>query len=139
MHGAMQEVHTDVEHEKIYKKDDFFDMLSCEALGTSGANVSEYRSKAAEQKRIDMETFGGLGGVPRHHSHYHHHHGGGGGGGGYGQGRGGGSGYGQQGGGGRGYGAGGGGGVPPAGGRGGYSYQGAAAGGRGGPAGGRVS
>lgn len=51
----------------MYKKDDFFDMLSCEALGGGVTHATtatnDWRSKMIEQKRIDMETFGGLGGV----------------------------------------------------------------------------
>ena len=38
-----------------YKKDDFFDQLSCEALDRNE------RKPLSEQRRIDMETFGGLG------------------------------------------------------------------------------
>jgi uncharacterized membrane protein YgcG len=100
-------------HPAAYNKDDFFDMVSCEALdkmaafdGNQGGQFV-HRRNMHEQRAVDIETFGGLGGV----RHFHHRGrgrggrggrgyggrqgGGGGGGGGYG-------GYGQQGRGGRG-------------------------------------
>mmetsp|Transcript_38559 Transcript_38559/g.114536 ORF Transcript_38559/g.114536 Transcript_38559/m.114536 type:complete len:136 (-) Transcript_38559:2168-2575(-) len=46
-----------------YKKDDFFDMLSCDALERSE------RKPMSEQRRVDMETFGGLG--PNYGQHGH--------------------------------------------------------------------
>lgn len=46
----------DMDRDK-YKKDDFFDQLSCEALDRNE------RKPLSEQRRIDMETFGGLGAV----------------------------------------------------------------------------
>ncbi len=50
--------------EPTYKKDDFFDLLSCDALGGSAAGgPNDWRTKLMEQKRLDMETFGGLGGI----------------------------------------------------------------------------
>jgi hypothetical protein len=102
----LQEVET--ADNSAYKKDDFFDQLSCEALGMSAQAgackamllhnlvrssaahctkryhkhvhrrkgnlcmcscgwLADWRQKMLEQKKIDMETFGGLGGV-RHHS-----------------------------------------------------------------------
>ncbi|KAJ9515518.1 hypothetical protein QJQ45_021662, partial [Haematococcus lacustris] len=61
----------EVVRDGVYKKDDFFDMLSCEALGGGG---TDYRGKMMEQKKIDMETFGGLGAV-RHHSNSYNSHG----------------------------------------------------------------
>eukprot|EP00877_Chromochloris_zofingiensis_P013309 jgi/Chrzof1/8231/Cz03g02110.t1 len=83
----------------VYKKDDFFDMMSCEALdkmvhqGESDRQQHHHhpggRLTMAEQRRVDIETFGGVGGVRQ----WHHggrgrgrgHHGGRGGGrGGYG-------------------------------------------------------
>eukprot|EP00775_Hariotina_reticulata_P002566 gene2566-2868_t len=54
-----------------YNKDDFFDMVSCEALdkmqsmeGPSG----HHRRNMHEQRAVDIETFGGLGGM----RHLHH-------------------------------------------------------------------
>ncbi len=84
-----------------YTKDDFFDSMSCEALERlglgdnsgsgpppsmgAGGGRSHIGRSMAEQRRVDIETFGGLGGM-RHH--YHHRGGRGGrgrsgGGGGY--------------------------------------------------------
>eukprot|EP00200_Dunaliella_tertiolecta_P005535 CAMPEP_0202346162 /NCGR_PEP_ID=MMETSP1126-20121109/5074_1 /ASSEMBLY_ACC=CAM_ASM_000457 /TAXON_ID=3047 /ORGANISM="Dunaliella tertiolecta, Strain CCMP1320" /LENGTH=387 /DNA_ID=CAMNT_0048937537 /DNA_START=67 /DNA_END=1230 /DNA_ORIENTATION=- len=67
-----EEISKEVEistREQVYQKDDFFDCLSCEALERSnmGDQRGDWRQKLSEQKRLDMETFGGLGGV-RHHS-----------------------------------------------------------------------
>lgn len=92
-----------------YKKDDFFDTIGCAALEKLAIDTGAPRHgrNMAEQRQIDIETFGGLGGV-RHN--WHRGRGRGRGGGGYrGGGRGGGgSGGGYGGGGGRGYGGGGG-------------------------------
>lgn len=45
-----------------YAKDDFFDMMSCEALEklSLGGNTLEPRKSFQEQRKLDMETFGGL-------------------------------------------------------------------------------
>eukprot|EP00210_Caulerpa_lentillifera_P008886 g8478.t1 len=86
-----------------YAKDEFFDMMSCEALEklSMGGNTLEPRKSFQEQRKLDMETFGGIakdfrsrgrnrwgqrGGRGRGHGSY------GGGGGGYGMGYGGGGG-----------------------------------------------
>ena len=59
--------------EKVYEKDDFFDQLSCEALerlslggGGGGAGPGQPgklppRTRFAEQRKLDIETFGGTG------------------------------------------------------------------------------
>uniref|UniRef100_A0A061SHB9 Ffd and tfg box motifscontaining protein n=1 Tax=Tetraselmis sp. GSL018 TaxID=582737 RepID=A0A061SHB9_9CHLO len=85
--------------EKAYNKDDFFDSMSCEALERLAINESEDngrrgRMNYAEQRRIDMETFGGAGAqfrrpVNQHHGRGRHNSqaaGGGGGGGQHGRG-----------------------------------------------------
>mmetsp|Transcript_12655 Transcript_12655/g.27389 ORF Transcript_12655/g.27389 Transcript_12655/m.27389 type:complete len:406 (-) Transcript_12655:400-1617(-) len=46
-----------VEKDKVYQKDEFFDLISCEALERN------QRTTLQEQRKIDMETFGGLGGL----------------------------------------------------------------------------
>jgi hypothetical protein len=99
-----------------YKKDDFFDTIGCASLEKLAIDTGapRYGRNMAEQRAVDIETFGGLGGV-RHNWHRGRGRGrggyrgggrgggGGGGGGGYG-GRGGGGGYGGgRGGGGGGY------------------------------------
>jgi len=45
-----------------YAKDEFFDMMSCEALEklSLGGNTLEPRKSFQEQRKLDMETFGGL-------------------------------------------------------------------------------
>eukprot|EP00210_Caulerpa_lentillifera_P006767 g6466.t1 len=45
-----------------YAKDDFFDMMSCEALEklSMGGNTLEPRKSFQEQRKLDMETFGGI-------------------------------------------------------------------------------
>lgn len=61
-----------------YSKDDFFDLLSCDALRAGGAGGdNDWRTKLMDQKRLDLETFGGLGGV-RHGRGGGGRHGGGG-------------------------------------------------------------
>jgi protein LSM14 len=73
-----------------YNKDDFFDMMSCETLDKMGhAQAPDgMHNRRSMQRAVDIETFGGLGGV----RHFHHR--------GRGRGRGGGrGGYGRQGGG----------------------------------------
>lgn len=54
--------------DKVYEKDDFFDQLSCEALErlTIGSNSAAPgkpppRARFAEQRKLDIETFGGTG------------------------------------------------------------------------------
>lgn len=92
-------------HPAAYNKDDFFDMVSCEALEKMAAFEhagGAGRRNMHEQRQVDIETFGGAGAA----RHFHHRgRGRGRGRGGYGgrQGGGGGGGYyGQQGRGGRG-------------------------------------
>eukprot|EP01026_Neomeris_dumetosa_P025216 TRINITY_DN2077_c0_g1_i18.p2 TRINITY_DN2077_c0_g1~~TRINITY_DN2077_c0_g1_i18.p2 ORF type:complete len:414 (-),score=75.88 TRINITY_DN2077_c0_g1_i18:1366-2607(-) len=56
------------EHEQVYKKDDFFDEISCEALEKQAAQDAggisdDVRRKMQEQRKLDLETFGGLGGL----------------------------------------------------------------------------
>lgn len=50
-----------------YKKDDFFDSMSCEALEKMNidhqARREDYRTRIADQRKVDAETFGGLGSV----------------------------------------------------------------------------
>eukprot|EP00798_Chlamydomonas_sp_ICE-L_P003356 gene3356-13386_t len=60
--------------------DDFFDAISCEALESGGR--TDWRHRMAAQRNVDMETFGGLGGVRQHHSINYRGRGSGGGGGG---------------------------------------------------------
>lgn len=45
-----------------YAKDEFFDMMSCEALEklSMGGNTLEPRKSFQEQRKLDMETFGGI-------------------------------------------------------------------------------
>ncbi|GMH42978.1 hypothetical protein BSKO_10900 [Bryopsis sp. KO-2023] len=45
-----------------YAKDEFFDTMSCEALEKMnlGGNTNEPRRTFAEQRKVDLETFGGL-------------------------------------------------------------------------------
>ena len=72
----LQEVKPELEKEsapseKVYEKDDFFDKLSCEALerlnvGGDGAGPGQtgklpLRTRFAEQRKLDIETFGGTG------------------------------------------------------------------------------
>ena len=74
--AGLQEVKPEVEKEstpseKVYEKDDFFDQLSCEALerlslGGGGAGPGQPgklppRTRFAEQRKLDIETFGGTG------------------------------------------------------------------------------
>lgn len=72
--GVLQEVKPEVQsesapNEKVYEKDDFFDQLSCEALerlnvgGEGGPQQSRPppRARFAEQRKLDIETFGGTG------------------------------------------------------------------------------
>ncbi|KAF6264508.1 Scd6-like Sm domain-containing protein [Scenedesmus sp. NREL 46B-D3] len=114
--AALREAEQSVKgHPAAYNKDDFFDMVSCEALDKAavfdshhqgGGQPFVHRRNMHEQRAVDIETFGGLGGV-RHFYHRGRGRGGRGGKGGYGgrQGGGGGGGYGgygQQGRGGRG-------------------------------------
>jgi protein LSM14 len=60
-------------------QDDFFDMMSCEALekvhledapaaAAAPAPTNAPRRTMAEQRKLDIETFGGVGGM-RHHYH----------------------------------------------------------------------
>ncbi|KAK2076982.1 hypothetical protein QBZ16_005210 [Prototheca wickerhamii] len=57
--------------EKAYNKDDFFDELSCDALeksaaaGAQGLPKPDGRSRAAAQRKVDVETFGRAGHVRR--------------------------------------------------------------------------
>lgn len=73
-----------------YVKDDFFDMMSCETLDKMGHAQGQDgpHARRSMQRAVDIETFGGLGGV----RHFHHR--------GRGRGRGGRGGYGRGGGGG---------------------------------------
>eukprot|EP00878_Enallax_costatus_P027411 GHUV01029510.1.p1 GENE.GHUV01029510.1~~GHUV01029510.1.p1 ORF type:complete len:124 (-),score=43.48 GHUV01029510.1:487-858(-) len=100
--AALREAEQQVKaHPTAYVKDDFFDMVSCEALEKMAAyeqGGGMGRRNLHEQRQVDIETFGGLGGVQ--HRHFHHR-GRGRGRGGYGGRQGGGY-YGQQGRGGRG-------------------------------------
>jgi len=69
----VQEIEQEVEKEtaptdKVYEKDDFFDQLSCEALerlsvGGGGPRESKPppRARFAEQRKLDIKTFGGTG------------------------------------------------------------------------------
>ena len=69
----MQDIKPEVEKEsmptdKVYEKDDFFDQLSCEALerltiGSYSAAPGKPppRARFAEQRKLDIETFGGTG------------------------------------------------------------------------------
>ena len=71
----VQDIKPEVEKEsmptdKVYEKDDFFDQLSCEALErlTIGSNSAAPggakpppRARFAEQRKLDIETFGGTG------------------------------------------------------------------------------
>eukprot|EP00798_Chlamydomonas_sp_ICE-L_P032784 gene32784-33849_t len=53
-------------------KDGFFDAISCEALeraAAAEAGRQDWKSRVAEQRKIDIETFGGLGGI-RNHGHH---------------------------------------------------------------------
>lgn len=56
---------------KVYVKDDFFDMMSCEALEKMEAKekvsqqASSARSRFAEQRKVDMETFGAVSNASR--------------------------------------------------------------------------
>ena len=76
--SGLQEVKPELEKEsapseKVYEKDDFFDQLSCEALerlnvGSDGAagqpgqpGKLPLRTRFAEQRKLDIETFGGTG------------------------------------------------------------------------------
>ena len=75
--SGLQEVKPEVEKEstpseKVYEKDDFFDQLSCEALerlnvGAGGGGQPGQpgklppRTRFAEQRKLDIETFGGTG------------------------------------------------------------------------------
>ncbi|KAI3424368.1 hypothetical protein D9Q98_009921 [Chlorella vulgaris] len=50
-----------------YKKDDFFDQLSCDTLERTAQNVAaasgereDWRTKMQAQRKVDMETFGGM-------------------------------------------------------------------------------
>lgn len=45
-----------------YAKDEFFDMMSCEALEklSMGGNTLEPRKSFQEQRKLDVETFGGI-------------------------------------------------------------------------------
>ena len=71
---------TQDDKESTYQKDDFFDAISCEALERMGQDGrTDWRSRLAEQRKVDIETFGGLSGL-RHHGHYNRGRGGGGGG-----------------------------------------------------------
>ena len=74
---GLQEVKPEVEKEStpsenVYEKDDFFDKLSCEALerlnvGAGGGGQPGQpgklppRTRFAEQRKLDIETFGGTG------------------------------------------------------------------------------
>eukprot|EP01025_Chloroclados_australasicus_P026050 TRINITY_DN2589_c0_g2_i2.p1 TRINITY_DN2589_c0_g2~~TRINITY_DN2589_c0_g2_i2.p1 ORF type:complete len:388 (+),score=66.52 TRINITY_DN2589_c0_g2_i2:1084-2247(+) len=56
------------EMDQVYKKDDFFDEISCEALEKQAAEQAggmneDVRRKMQEQRKLDMETFGGVGGA----------------------------------------------------------------------------
>ncbi|MEW5301648.1 MAG: hypothetical protein WDW36_004495 [Sanguina aurantia] len=57
-----------------YQKDDFFDQLSCEALEkqrmreAAATGADDGRSRFVDQRRLDIETFGGLGAV-RHQTY----------------------------------------------------------------------
>ncbi|KAK9904875.1 hypothetical protein WJX75_004412 [Coccomyxa subellipsoidea] len=62
------EVVKEVEAPKeTYKQDDFFDSLSCEALERAGISEGsrpekpQARTRFAEQRKVDIETFGGTG------------------------------------------------------------------------------
>lgn len=70
----VQEVKPEVEKEaapaeKVYEKDDFFDKLSCDTLerlnvgghGGGGPGRAPPRARFAEQRKLDIETFGGTG------------------------------------------------------------------------------
>lgn len=56
---------TNLNTKTAYKKDDFFDELSCEALeklrisGDGATNGQDARNRAAARRRTDVETFGG--------------------------------------------------------------------------------
>ena len=67
--AALREAEAAVKaHPSAYKKDDFFDMVSCEALDkkaiAEGSGMG--RRNMHEQRAVDIETFGGAGGV-RHY------------------------------------------------------------------------
>lgn len=81
--GLMQEIAEAVKPKGSYSRDDFFDAISCETLERLNINdvavpaaapvVSagrgDGRQRAADARRLDMETFGGLGGL-RHNYNY---------------------------------------------------------------------
>lgn len=86
--AALREAENVVKAQKAaYVKDDFFDMMSCETLDKMGQGDG-MQHRRTMQRAVDIETFGGLGGV-RHFHHRGRGRGRGGRGGGYGRGGGG--------------------------------------------------
>lgn len=62
---AAAKIHAD---RVVYKKDDFFDSISSEAMDRSEANREDFRSKMQHQRQTDLETFGGAALERRHYA-----------------------------------------------------------------------